>query len=106
MADLNGQIAIVTGASRGIGRGIAERLERDGAYVVVNYSGSEKDADEVVDAISDAGGRSVSIQADLSSIADIQTLFAKRMFEKGGRGQKLGQAPDHDPDEGQVDKRL
>jgi 3-oxoacyl-[acyl-carrier protein] reductase len=77
MVDLTGQVAIVTGASRGIGRGIAERLGRDGAYVVVNYSGSEKDADEVVDAISDAGGKSVSIQADLSNVDDIQTLFAK-----------------------------
>jgi 3-oxoacyl-[acyl-carrier protein] reductase len=77
MADLTGQVAIVTGASRGIGRGIAERLGRDGAYVVVNYSGSEQDADEVVDAICDAGGKSVSIQADLSNVDDIQTLFAK-----------------------------
>jgi 3-oxoacyl-[acyl-carrier protein] reductase len=77
MADLFGKVAIVTGGSRGIGRGIAERLGQDGAYVVVNYSGSEQAANEVVDAISDAGGRAVSIQADLSSVADIQTLFAK-----------------------------
>jgi 3-oxoacyl-[acyl-carrier protein] reductase len=77
MADLTGKVAIVTGGSRGIGRGIAERLGRDGAYVVVNYSGSEQDADTVVDAIADAGGKSVSIQADLSKIADIHTLFAK-----------------------------
>jgi 3-oxoacyl-[acyl-carrier protein] reductase len=77
MVDLFGKVAIVTGASRGIGRGIAERLGRDGAYVVVNYSDSEQAANEVVDAISDAGGKSVSIQADLSCVADIQTLFAK-----------------------------
>jgi 3-oxoacyl-[acyl-carrier protein] reductase len=77
MADLRGKVAIVTGASRGIGRGIAERLGQDGAYVVVNYSGSEQAANEVVDAISDAGGKSVSIQADLSKVADINTLFAK-----------------------------
>ena len=72
-----GKVAIVTGGSRGIGRGIAERLGRDGAYVVVNYSGSEQDANEVVDAICDAGGKSVSIQGDLSNVAEIQTLFAK-----------------------------
>ncbi len=77
MADLMGKVAIVTGGSRGIGRGIAERLGRDGAYVVVNYSGSEQAANEVVDTISDAGGKSVSIQADLSKVADIHTLFAK-----------------------------
>ena len=77
MTDLMGKVAIVTGGSRGIGRGIAERLGRDGAYVVVNYSGSEQDANEVVDAICDAGGKSVSIQADLSKVADIHTLFAK-----------------------------
>jgi 3-oxoacyl-[acyl-carrier protein] reductase len=79
MADLMGKVAIVTGGSRGIGRGIAERLGRDGAYVVVNYSGSEQDANEVVDAISDAGGKSVSIQADLSKVAEIHTLFAKTL---------------------------
>jgi 3-oxoacyl-[acyl-carrier protein] reductase len=77
MTDLMGKVAIVTGGSRGIGRGIAERLGRDGAYVVVNYSDSEQAANEVVDAICDAGGKSVSIQADLSNIADIHTLFAK-----------------------------
>lgn len=77
MADLIGKVAIVTGGSRGIGRGIAERLGRDGAYVVVNYSDSEQDANEVVDAISDAGGKSVSIQGDLSKVSDIQTLFSK-----------------------------
>jgi 3-oxoacyl-[acyl-carrier protein] reductase len=79
MADLMGKVAIVTGGSRGIGRGIAERLGRAGAYVVVNYSGSEQDANEVVDAISDAGGKSVSIQADLSKVAEIHTLFAKTL---------------------------
>jgi 3-oxoacyl-[acyl-carrier protein] reductase len=77
MADLTGQVAIVTGASRGIGRGIAEQLGRDGAYVVVNYSDSEQHANEVVDAICDAGGKSVSIQADLSHVADVHTLFSK-----------------------------
>jgi 3-oxoacyl-[acyl-carrier protein] reductase len=77
MTDLIGKVAIVTGGSRGIGRGIAERLGRDGAYVVVNYSGSEQDANAVVDAIADSGGKSVSIQGDLSKIAEIDTLFAK-----------------------------
>jgi 3-oxoacyl-[acyl-carrier protein] reductase len=91
MADLMGKVAIITGGSRGIGRGIAERLGRDGAYVVVNYSGSEQDANEVVDAISDAGGKSVSIQADLSKVADIHTLFAKTiLFQRRSANDYFG----------------
>jgi 3-oxoacyl-[acyl-carrier protein] reductase len=75
MASLTGKVAIVTGSSRGIGRGIAERLGRDGATVVVNYSGSEQEANEVVNAIVAAGGKSVAIQASLSQIDDIRRLF-------------------------------
>ena len=74
MANLKGKVAIVTGSSRGIGRGIAERLGRDGATVVVNYSGSEQEANEVVDVI---GGKSMAIQASLSRVEDIRRLFTR-----------------------------
>ena len=75
MAALTGKVAIVTGSSRGIGRGIAERLGRDGASVVINYSGSEQEAKEVVAVIVAAGGKSMAIQASLSQVEDIQRLF-------------------------------
>ena len=83
MADLKGKVAIVTGSSRGIGRGIAERLGRDGASVVVNYSGSKQEANEVVKAIAATGGKSVAIQASLSNVEDIRRLFAETMQHFG-----------------------
>jgi 3-oxoacyl-[acyl-carrier protein] reductase len=72
---LQGKVALVTGASRGIGRAIALRLARDGAAVVVNYSGSEPQAREVVGEVEKAGGRAVSVQADVSRVADVVRLF-------------------------------
>lgn len=75
MASLAGKVAIVTGASRGIGRGIAERLGRDGATVVVNYSGSEQEAKQVVEAIKSNGGKAIALQANFSQIDDIRRLF-------------------------------
>jgi 3-oxoacyl-[acyl-carrier protein] reductase len=83
LADLTGKVAIVTGSSRGIGRGIAERLGRDGATVVVNYSGSEQEANEVVKAIESSGGKSVAIQASLSKVEDIRRLFAETIQHFG-----------------------
>lgn len=80
---LAGKVAIVTGSSRGIGRGIAERLGQDGASVVVNYSGSEQEAIEVVKAIESTGGKSVAIQASLSQVEDIRRLFAETMQHFG-----------------------
>src|SRR3954449_3496268 len=73
--NLAGKAALVTGASRGIGRAIALRLARDGAAVVVNYSGSEPQAREVVGEVEKAGGRAVSVQADVSRVADVVRLF-------------------------------
>lgn len=75
MASLAGKVAIVTGASRGIGRGIAERLGQDGAMVVVNYSGSEQEAKQVVETIKSNGGKAIALQANFSQIEDIRRLF-------------------------------
>lgn len=75
MSNLIGKVAIVTGASRGIGRGIAERLAQDGATVVVNYSGSEQEAKQVVEAILSQGGKASALQANFSLIDDSRRLF-------------------------------
>ncbi|WP_435021477.1 SDR family oxidoreductase [Tundrisphaera sp. TA3] len=72
---LQGKVAVVTGASRGIGRAIAERLGRDGASVVVNYAGNEAAAREAVAAVEAAGGRAVAVRADVGKVAEIARLF-------------------------------
>ena len=72
---LKGKVAIVTGASRGIGRAIALRLAKDGAAVVVNYAGSEKQAQEVVAGIEKPGGQAVAVRADVSKVADVMRLL-------------------------------
>jgi len=73
---LSGKIAVVTGASKGIGAGIARALAAEGAMVVVNYSSSRSDADAVVASIAASGGRAVAIQADMSRSEDVSRLFA------------------------------
>jgi 3-oxoacyl-[acyl-carrier protein] reductase len=80
---LTGKVAIITGASRGIGRAIAERLADDGAAVVVNYSHSTARAEEVVAAIEGRGGRAVAIQADISRVAEIHRLFQEAISRFG-----------------------
>jgi 3-oxoacyl-[acyl-carrier protein] reductase len=72
---LDGKVALVTGASRGIGRAIAVRLGQDGAAVVVNYSGNHKAASETVATIETAGGRALAVQGDVGKVGDIQQLF-------------------------------
>jgi 3-oxoacyl-[acyl-carrier protein] reductase len=72
---LKGKIAVVTGASRGIGRGIALRLAREGARVVVNYRVSKEQAEEVVREITEGGGHAIAIQADVSDFKEAQALI-------------------------------
>jgi len=83
MAPLNGKVAIVTGASRGIGRGIAERLGRDGATVVVNYAGSQQEAEEVATEITAQGGKAIALQANMSNLEDIRRLFQETVEQFG-----------------------
>jgi 3-oxoacyl-[acyl-carrier protein] reductase len=82
MTTLAGKVAIVTGASKGIGAGIAKLFARSGASVVVNYSTSKEAADALVAEIESSGGKAVAIQADFSKTADIKRLFeeSKRTF--------------------------
>ena len=74
---LNGKVAVVTGASKGIGAEIARHLAAAGASVVVNYASSREGADKVVADITKAGGKAVAVQGDVSKKADIERLFAE-----------------------------
>lgn len=78
------KVAIVTGASRGIGRAIALRLAQDNIAVVVNYAHSASDADEVVQAIEAAGGRAIALQGDVANASDCARLFDATEAEYGG----------------------
>jgi hypothetical protein len=82
--DLTGQVAVVTGASRGIGQAIAIRLGRLGASVVVNYSRDSSGATETVTAIEAAGSRATGIRADVTKPAEIEALFAAARTQFGG----------------------
>ena len=74
---LNGKVAVVTGASKGIGAGIAKHLAAEGAAVVVNYATSKEGADRVVDEITKRSGKAIAVQAHVAKKADIERLFAE-----------------------------
>lgn len=76
---LRGQVAIITGASRGIGRAIAQELAKLGANVVVNYASSNTAAQEVVDTITKAGGSAIALQADVSKTDQVDALVNTAM---------------------------
>src|SRR5579871_1166339 len=79
---LAGKVAVVTGASKGIGAGIAKQLADEGASVVVNYASSKQGADRVANEISKNGGKAIVVQADVAKTEDIDRLFteAKKAF--------------------------
>ncbi len=83
MGELSGKVAIVTGASKGIGAAIARAFGKAGAAVAVNYASSKVDADRVVDDIVRAGGKAVAIHADVSKAADVKRLVAETVAKLG-----------------------
>jgi 3-oxoacyl-[acyl-carrier protein] reductase len=84
MAQLEGKTAIVTGASRGIGRAVALRLAQDGCAVAVNYASRAADAQAVVQQIEAAGGRAIALQGDVAQAADCARLFEASEHAFGG----------------------
>ncbi|MNH87229.1 3-oxoacyl-[acyl-carrier-protein] reductase FabG [compost metagenome] len=80
---LNGKVAIVTGASRGIGRQIAVQLAKSGARVVVNYSSNPEKANEVVRTIEQSGAEATAIRADVSKVSEVEALFSETIRRYG-----------------------
>jgi 3-oxoacyl-[acyl-carrier protein] reductase len=81
---LTGKVAVVTGASKGIGAAIAQHLAAEGAAVIVNYASSKQGADKVVAEIARKGGKAVAVQADVAKAEDIRRLFAETKKTFGG----------------------
>src|SRR5712692_4069249 len=77
MTKLQNKVAIVTGASKGIGASIAKHLAAEGAAVVVNYASSKEGADRVVAEIAGDGGKAVAVQANVAKKTEIERLFAE-----------------------------
>jgi len=84
MTNLENKIAIITGASRGIGAAVAQRLARDGATVIVNYAGNAPEAEAVVRGIEAKGGRAVTAQADVSDPSAVARMFDSAEAGFGG----------------------
>jgi 3-oxoacyl-[acyl-carrier protein] reductase len=80
---LSGKVALVTGASRGIGKTIAEELALNGAKVVINYASNPEKAAEVVADIKEKGGEAMAVQADIGRVVELEGLFRKTMEEYG-----------------------
>jgi 3-oxoacyl-[acyl-carrier protein] reductase len=84
MGKLQGKVAIVTGASKGIGAGIAKQFAAEGATVVVNYASSKDGAEKVVKEITSKGGKAIAVQGDIAKLGDIERVFSetKKQFGK------------------------
>src|SRR5258708_20170450 len=106
---LANKVAIVTGASRGIGQAIAESLAAHGANVVINYARNQGFAEDIVHRIQQNGGQALAVQADVSKIADLEALFQATIEHFGHidilvnnpgimTTKPLYQLPDHHPD--------
>lgn len=83
MSNLQDKVAIITGASRGIGTTIAEELAQLGAKVIINYANSSDKAQKVVTNIVNNGGKAIAIQADVSKIKELERLFAETLQHYG-----------------------
>jgi 3-oxoacyl-[acyl-carrier protein] reductase len=83
MSDFKDKVAIVTGASRSIGRGVALALAREGCAVVVNYSKSKKEADEVVNTIKEMGRKAIAVKCDVSKRDEVEAMFKATVEEYG-----------------------
>jgi len=81
--DFKDKVAVVTGASRSIGRGIALALARGGCAVVVNYSKSRDEADEVINTIKEMGGKAIAVRCDVSKRDDVEAMFQTTIDEYG-----------------------
>lgn len=84
MSKLTGKVAVVTGASKGIGAAIAQALAAAGASVVVNYASSRSGAEKVVEAITKAGGKAVAVGGDVSKKSEVEGLIAATVKQFGG----------------------